>query len=251
MKRFFVLTLCFVMLAALFGCTSSDPAEKTEPTQVSVQETTEEMTEETQPEIPWEKPALEEEITLLFDDTIDKEDGEAQTYQVPLLNCKGGDSELVNQEIEEIYTPIMERVRSGKAREITGISYKVERFRLYTLSLLICCDYANGSHNYRAYTLSLDSGHLMSCSELLQELNISEENFLSEAKTRAAEYFEVLHEDDEHDAAYQKQLDAFCSDENINLEMQILVDHNGHVLLISPAAQNDRQELYYLQKEFE
>lgn len=251
MKRFLLLTLCLAMLALLFGCDAPSKAETEEAAPSTVQEMTEETTEETQPEILWEKPALGEEVTLLFDETLDNEDGEAQTYQVPLLNCKGGDSEIVNQEITDTYTPIMERVRSGKARDITGISYKVERFRIYTVSLLICCSYADGGNSYTAYTLSLNSGHLMSSRDLLQELNISEESFLAEVKTRACEVFEELHEDDEHNAAYQKQLDAFCSDDNINLDMPMLTDTGGHLLLISPIGANGRQVMYYLQKEFE
>ncbi len=264
-KKFFSLALCLVLLAASCGCTSDrrEPtAQTTEWTEPSTQAETEALTEETEPEAAWQEPEVKwqepehgEEILLLYDETISTDEEAPQVYQVPQLNCVGGDSAKVNRDIQQKYGALMERVLAGKAPEITGISYEIYRFRIYTLSVLIRCDYADGSSSYSAYTLSLETGRLMNNAEILEELNISQESFLSEAKTRAAEVFEALYAEAEQDDAYFDCLAFSCSDANINLGMQMFIDTDGHLQLISPIRSPDGtgsfRVLYSLQKEFD
>ena len=257
-KKFFSLALCLVLLATSCGCTSDrrEPtAQTTEWTEPSTQAETEALTEETEPEAAWQEPEHGEEILLLYDETISTDEEAPQVYQVPQLNCVGGDSAKVNRDIQQKYGAIMERVLAGKAPEIRGISYEIYRFRIYTLSVLIRCDYADGSSSYSAYTLSLETGRLLNNAEILEELNISQESFLSEAKTRAAKVFEALYAEAEQDDTYFDCLAFSCSDANINLGMQMFIDTDGHLQLISPIRSPDGtgsfRVLYSLQKEFD
>lgn len=253
MKKFFALMLCAALLAAITGCAAEDSestAPTTEWTEPSTQAATEEATEEPEPEAAWQEPAPGEEIRLLYDETLST----GEVFQVPLLRCVGGDSAKVNREIREKYGAVMERVLAGKAPEITGISYEMHRFRIYTLSLAIRCDFLDGSCDYSVYTLSLETGKLLTNAEILEELNISQESFLSAAKTRAAEVFEALCAGAEQEESDPECLAASNSENNINLDMQMFIDTDGHLKLISlfQSPEGTRlKKVYSLHKEFD
>ena len=253
MKKLFALMLCAAMLSTITGCASEhsgSSAPTTEWTEPSTRAATEETAKETEPEAAWQEPAPGEEIRLLYDETLST----GEVCQVPLLRCAGGDSAKVNRELREKYGAVMGRVLAGKAPEIKGISYETHRFRIYTLSLIIRCDFADGSCDYSVYTLSLETGRLLTNAEILEELNISQESFLSSAKTRAAEVFEALCADAEQEESCSENLAASNSEKNINLDMQMFIDTDGHLKLISLFQLPEGIRLktvYSLHKEFD
>lgn len=253
MKKLFALMLCAAMLSSITGCASEhseSSAPTTEWTEPSTRAATEETAKETEPETAWQEPAPGEEIRLLYDETLST----GEVCQVPLLRCAGGDSAKVNRELREKYGAVMERVLAGKAPEIKGLSYETHRFRIYTLSLIIRCDFADGSCDYSVYTLSLETGRLLTNAEILEELNISQESFLSSAKTRAAEVFEALCADAEQEESCSESLAASNSEKNINLDMQMFIDTDGHLKLISLFQLPEGIRLktvYSLHKEFD
>lgn len=251
---FCLLLLCIVLSAC--GAETAKPTEDVTSAEITQTElVTEPATQPPEPTTPWQAPERGAEVRLLYDETLSLGEEVQCVYQVPLLCSTGGDTDAVNREIEACYTPLMERVLNGNAPDIAGISYTVCRFRIYTLSLLIRTAHTDGTDSFSVYTLSLEDGRRLNNEEVLQVVNISMENFLSETRIRAGEYYDSLYADREQDADYLTQRALACGEGAVNADMLMYPDEEGHLMLISPFAApgstKARLLIYPLQKEFE
>lgn len=255
MKRILLL-LCFLLPFSLPGCTEIPVAETTIQTDATVvSELIEAPTEEPTEPQPWQAPKRGEELTYLYNEVIQNEDEVRRYYQLPQLNAVGGDTEALNRTLKELYAPMIQSALAERDPFLTDVICESERFRPYTLSILMIRKYRDGSRYYDAYTVSLADGSRMDGAAILRELGISEENFFAEASVRAGKYFDSLFPDAKHDANYECCRTLAASEKYISLRMPMYIDREGHLILISPMLSPETgTETYYcypLQKPFE
>ena len=157
-------------------------------------------------------------------------------YSLPqFYHSENQDLQKINEQITAFYYPIMEEEQKAmEAGEI--LSYDLIDWQSSVYKGILClhiCAYAYDWEEHGIFYVDVDTLEQLDASEVLKRLEISEDEFLDAARTRAEEIFhytfDKLPEEDREAYGYYDCLEQTVSDEFVNLDLPIFVDRHGEI----------------------
>ena len=155
-------------------------------------------------------------------------------YSLPqFYHSENQDLQKINRQITEFYYPIMEAELSAME---TGefLSYDLIDWQSAVYQDVLFLHVYADTYDWEEHSIfyvDVNTLKQLDASEVLKRLEISEDEFLDAARTRAEEIFhytfDELPEEDREVYGYYDCLEQTISDEFVNLDLPIFVDRNG------------------------
>lgn len=145
------------------------------------------------------------------------------------------DLQNINEQIVDFYYPIIEEERNAmEAGEI--LSYDLIDWQSMVYKGILFLHVYALTYDWEEHDIfyvDVDTMEQVDASEVLKRLEISEEEFLDAARTRAEEIFistfDEMPEEDREAYGYYDCLEQTVSDEFVNLELPIFVNRHGEI----------------------
>lgn len=225
-KRYPALLLALLTAAALSACAAktTPPAEGDAPAAATLA-----------------APPIEELYSEDFDYTDSVGNIGSFSCHVPKIAADTPGAADINRAIAETFTPIMDNisacVEEGYSMWIGGISWKSYRYE-DILSLMISCRWESDVEEYHVYLYDIADQRQLTTPELLAQMGIEEDAFLSALRAAAADFYDNQYggspNDFQGDAFWQERREWTLSDENIHLNVSAYPDEAGRLYVPLP-----------------
>ena len=157
-------------------------------------------------------------------------------YSLPqFYHSENRDLQKINEQITEFYYPIMEMEQNAMSEgEILSYDLIDWQSSVYKgILFLHVFAYTYDWEEHSIFYVDVDTLEQLEVSEVLERLEISEEDFLDAARTRAEEIFhdkfDDMPEEDRETYGYYEYLEQTLSDEFVNLDLPIFVGRHGEI----------------------
>lgn len=179
------------------------------------------------------------------------------SYHVPQIECDSNDVRNINAEISTFVGDHAQReisnLENGLSASCFKIDYETVWYRDF-MTLIVRSHYDGGTVAHRVYTLNREDGSLLTNEQIMSVCRILPEEFLTQAKLSAKNYFELNWPESLPTGTelYHQLLESTLSEENIHTHMTMFPGEDGGLMLISsigsPAGAAECERLYpYLQ----
>lgn len=157
-------------------------------------------------------------------------------YRIPQLLEVEGDAAVINQEILDMFEPVVEEQQEiMEQQEI--IDCDLVEYQIYvTEGILTVYVYSisyQENEQHKTWYYDLDTGKRTDAKEMLRRVGISEEEFLQTVREAAEQYyveaFSMMPEADREEYGYYERLEWTRSDEAVNLDLPVYVDRAGNI----------------------
>lgn len=145
------------------------------------------------------------------------------------------DLKKINAQITDFYYPIIETEQQAiETGEILTYDHVDWQSAVYNgILFLHVYAYTYDWEDHAIFYVDVETKEQVDAKEVLKRLNISEQEFLDAARTRAEEVFhskfDLMPEEDREAYGYYDCLEQTVSDEFVNLELPIFVDRYGNI----------------------
>jgi len=155
-------------------------------------------------------------------------------YSLPrFYHCESQDLQRINRQITDFYYPIMEAeqnaMEAGEFLSYDLIDWQASVYK--GILFLHVYAYTYDWEEHSIFYVDVDTLEQLEPSEVLKRLDITEEEFLNAARTRAEEifleHFSGIPEADRETYGYYDCLEQTIGDEFVNLDLPIFVDRSG------------------------
>ena len=167
-------------------------------------------------------------------------------YDIPYIDIETDEIKKVNDEIEKYYKPIItEMDEANKINEVhptRKINYEYYiNGDILSLRIKQYSEFS-GSVSSKSYNINIKTKKVLANSDLLKEINITEEDFKSKLKEAAKNKFISVNktkkewqEGQNQDADldfYDEQLNQTISEDNINIDNLMFLNRNGKITVV-------------------
>lgn len=177
-------------------------------------------------------------------------------YHVPQIDDDTPGATSINEEISQIYGVLadvnLEEISNGETPACDSIAYESYRSGDVLCLVIKCTHYYDGSEEFNAYHYNTASGQQLTNDDLLEQLGVTEEQYLDAVRRTAAKCYDDLYFSawknlglDDLSGDYQFQRSRTIAARNITADLPLYLDNDGTAHTITPIGSHAGSDWQY------